>query len=128
MRDEEMLAEIEDFIEGFNHPTYRGMRINGVRVATWSSAVRGRVTFTVKKLMAIPPIGTVGGVATGSLAGSRCSPSVCPQGRLLPHSPKSTSLPAAPARTAPDKGQAPAPRSAHRPHRACGCARGAGQG
>jgi hypothetical protein len=37
MRDEEMLAEIEDFIEGFNQPTYRGMRINGVRVATWSS-------------------------------------------------------------------------------------------
>jgi hypothetical protein len=36
-RDEEMLAEIEDFIEGFNKPTYRGMRINGVRVATWSS-------------------------------------------------------------------------------------------
>ena len=27
MRDEEMLAEIEDFIEGFNQPTYRGMRI-----------------------------------------------------------------------------------------------------
>jgi hypothetical protein len=23
-----MLAEIEDFIEGFNQPTYRGMRIN----------------------------------------------------------------------------------------------------
>jgi hypothetical protein len=23
MRDEEMLAEIEDFIEGFNQPTYR---------------------------------------------------------------------------------------------------------
>jgi len=37
MRDEEMLAEIEDFIEGFNQPTYRGMRVNGVRVATWSS-------------------------------------------------------------------------------------------
>jgi hypothetical protein len=36
MRDEEMLAEIEDFIEGFNQPTYRGMRINGVRGATWS--------------------------------------------------------------------------------------------
>jgi hypothetical protein len=34
MRDEEMLAEIE---EGFNQPTYRGMRVNGVRVATWSS-------------------------------------------------------------------------------------------
>jgi hypothetical protein len=37
MRDEEMLAEIEDFLEGFNQPTYRGMRINGQRVATWSS-------------------------------------------------------------------------------------------
>jgi hypothetical protein len=37
MREEETLAEIEDFIEGFNQPTYRGMRINGVRVATWSS-------------------------------------------------------------------------------------------
>jgi hypothetical protein len=33
----EMLAEIEDFLEGFNRPTYRGMRVNGVRVATWSS-------------------------------------------------------------------------------------------
>jgi hypothetical protein len=30
-------AEIKDFIEGFNRPTYRGMRINVVRVATWSS-------------------------------------------------------------------------------------------
>jgi hypothetical protein len=37
MRDEEMLQEIEDFIEGFNQPTYRGMRINGVRAHTWSS-------------------------------------------------------------------------------------------
>jgi hypothetical protein len=36
MREEQTLAEIEDFIEGFNQP-YRGMRINGVRVATWSS-------------------------------------------------------------------------------------------
>ena len=40
MRDEEMLAEIEDFIEGFNQPTYRGMRINGQRVAIWSSQAR----------------------------------------------------------------------------------------
>jgi hypothetical protein len=31
MRDEEIEAEIEDFLEGFNQPTYRGMRINGVR-------------------------------------------------------------------------------------------------
>jgi hypothetical protein len=30
-------VEIEDFLEGFNQPTYRGMRINGVRAATWSS-------------------------------------------------------------------------------------------
>jgi hypothetical protein len=37
MRDEEIEAEIEDFLEGFNQPTYRGMRINGVRVATWST-------------------------------------------------------------------------------------------
>jgi hypothetical protein len=37
MREEEMNAEIEDFLEGFNQPTYRGMRINGQRVATWSS-------------------------------------------------------------------------------------------
>jgi hypothetical protein len=37
MRDEEMQAEIEDYLEGFNQSTYRGMRINGQRVATWSS-------------------------------------------------------------------------------------------
>jgi len=37
MRDEEMNAEIEDFLEGFNQPTYRGMWVNGQRVATWSS-------------------------------------------------------------------------------------------
>jgi hypothetical protein len=30
-------AEIEDFIEGVNQPTFRGMRINGVRAHTWSS-------------------------------------------------------------------------------------------
>jgi len=28
MPDEEMQQEIEDFIEGFNQPTYRGMWIN----------------------------------------------------------------------------------------------------
>jgi hypothetical protein len=33
----EIEAEIEDFLEAFNQPTYRGMRVNGVRVATWSS-------------------------------------------------------------------------------------------
>ena len=32
-----MLAEIEDFTEGFNQPTYRGMRVSGVRVHTWST-------------------------------------------------------------------------------------------
>jgi hypothetical protein len=32
------LTEIEDFIEGFNQPTYRGMRGSmGSGVATWSS-------------------------------------------------------------------------------------------
>ena len=30
-------AEIEAFLECFNQPTYRGMRVNGLRVATWSS-------------------------------------------------------------------------------------------
>jgi len=34
MRDEEMNAEIEDFLECFSRPTYRGRRINGQRVAT----------------------------------------------------------------------------------------------
>jgi hypothetical protein len=34
MRDEEMLAGIEDFLEGFNQPTCRGMRIDGVRAHT----------------------------------------------------------------------------------------------
>ena len=33
----EIMAEIEDFIDGFNQPTYRGMRINGVRVPVLSS-------------------------------------------------------------------------------------------
>jgi hypothetical protein len=37
MKDAEMEAETEDFLEGFNQPTYCGMRVNGVRVATWSS-------------------------------------------------------------------------------------------
>jgi hypothetical protein len=30
-------AEIEDFLEGFNQPTYRGMSINSQRVPVWSS-------------------------------------------------------------------------------------------
>jgi hypothetical protein len=42
MRDEEMLQQIEDFLEGFNQPTYRGMRINGQRVATWARVVWGQ--------------------------------------------------------------------------------------
>jgi hypothetical protein len=37
MRDEEMNAEIEHFLEGFNQPTVRSTRINGQRVATRSS-------------------------------------------------------------------------------------------
>jgi hypothetical protein len=32
-----MLAEIEDFLEGFNQPTWRGVRVNGERVPVWSS-------------------------------------------------------------------------------------------
>jgi hypothetical protein len=42
MRDEEMLAEIEDFIEGFNQPTYRGMGVNGQRSLP---VVRARVVW-----------------------------------------------------------------------------------
>jgi hypothetical protein len=34
-------VKIEDFIEGFNQPTYPGMRVNGVRVATWSHPSTG---------------------------------------------------------------------------------------
>jgi hypothetical protein len=37
IRDEEMMAEIEDFLEGFKQPTWRGMRVNGERVPVWSS-------------------------------------------------------------------------------------------
>jgi hypothetical protein len=37
MRDAEIEAQIEDFLEGFNQPTCRGMRVNGQRVGTWSS-------------------------------------------------------------------------------------------
>jgi hypothetical protein len=32
MKNAEIEAEIEDFLEGFNQPTYRGMRVDGVRV------------------------------------------------------------------------------------------------
>jgi hypothetical protein len=46
--DEVMMAEIEDFLEGFNQPTYRGMWINGVRGcrpgrASEAGAVCGRL-------------------------------------------------------------------------------------
>ena len=37
MKDAEIEAEIEDFLEGFKQPTWRGMRINGERVPVWSS-------------------------------------------------------------------------------------------
>jgi hypothetical protein len=37
MKEAEIEAEIEDFLEGFNQPTYGGMRVNGIRVATWPS-------------------------------------------------------------------------------------------
>jgi hypothetical protein len=32
-----MEAEIEDFIEGFKQPTWRGMGVNGERVQIWNS-------------------------------------------------------------------------------------------
>jgi hypothetical protein len=32
-----LAAEIEDFLEGFNKSTCRGMRVDGVRVPVWSS-------------------------------------------------------------------------------------------
>ena len=35
--EERNYAFLEDFLGGFNQPTYRGMRVNGVRVHTWSS-------------------------------------------------------------------------------------------
>jgi hypothetical protein len=59
MRDEEMNAEIEDFLEGFNQPTYRGMRVGGVRVATWSSrdggpGMRGQMRSGYTELLQAP--------------------------------------------------------------------------
>jgi hypothetical protein len=42
MRDEEIQAEIEDFIEGFNQPTYHGMRVNGQRIATCHPSTDGQ--------------------------------------------------------------------------------------
>ena len=41
MRDEEMQAEIEDFIEGFNQPTYPRHGINGQRVASGDPEMGG---------------------------------------------------------------------------------------
>jgi hypothetical protein len=41
MREEQMLAEIEDFIEGFNQPAYRGMRITGRYLVIPRWVVRG---------------------------------------------------------------------------------------
>jgi hypothetical protein len=37
MKDAEIEAEIDDFLEAFNQTTYRGMRVNAVRVGTWLS-------------------------------------------------------------------------------------------
>jgi hypothetical protein len=53
MKDAEIEAEIEDFLEGFNQPTYRGMRVDAVRVATWSSRDGG--------------LGTAGQMPSGSI-------------------------------------------------------------
>jgi hypothetical protein len=36
MKEAEIEAEIGDCLEGFNQPTYRDMRVNRVRVQTWS--------------------------------------------------------------------------------------------
>ena len=37
LKEAEIEAEIEDLLKGCNQPTYGSMRINGQRVATWSS-------------------------------------------------------------------------------------------
>ena len=41
MKDAEIEAEIEDVLEGFNQPTWRGMRVNGERVPVSSSQTAG---------------------------------------------------------------------------------------
>jgi hypothetical protein len=41
MKDAEIGAEIGDFLEGFNQPTYRGMRVNGARVASGRASTAG---------------------------------------------------------------------------------------
>ena len=48
MRDEEMMAEIEDFLEGFNQPTYRGMRVDRVRVYPGRASMAGVVSRGIK--------------------------------------------------------------------------------
>jgi len=35
--EDDSKAEIEDCIEGFNQPRWRGMQVNGERVSVWSS-------------------------------------------------------------------------------------------
>jgi hypothetical protein len=47
-------AEIEDFLEGFNQPTYRGMRVNGQRAPVWSSPTR--LERDVKTALPSPPL------------------------------------------------------------------------
>jgi hypothetical protein len=41
VRDAETDTEIADFLEGFNEPTWRGERINGVGVATGRASTAG---------------------------------------------------------------------------------------
>jgi hypothetical protein len=38
MKEAEIEAAIEDLLEGFNQPTYRGMRVNGVRVLSGAAS------------------------------------------------------------------------------------------
>ena len=43
MREEQTLAEIDDFLEGFNQPTYRGMRHANKRPAGRYVVIPARV-------------------------------------------------------------------------------------
>jgi hypothetical protein len=52
MREEQTLAEIEDFIEGFNQPTYRGMRVGA------SGWLRGRASTAGAATAGPRPIGS----------------------------------------------------------------------
>jgi hypothetical protein len=59
MKDAEIEAEIEDFLEGFNQPTYRGMRINGGTGASLVKSARlerdvGRSTQIRKTVVSVP--------------------------------------------------------------------------